>query len=255
MSQDLAAWNRFAKQYHTWVGSHNDHLRTELLYPLLNSIITDYNPKTLLDIGCGNGLFANLMAQKGIHVSAFDGPAMILLAKEHFSHDLITFAEADATKPFAYANNSFDLATANLVLMDIAHIDITLQETARVLKESGIFIITILHPCFTPPVGRFRRGILGRINLRHAYFHLNNYFTPKRKNPSQVFGTPTPELHYYYRTISEYSQLFHQAGWHISKMHEPQASTEYISNHPKHYYASKVPPFLVFELTRGGSKP
>lgn len=250
MSQDLHQWNQLAQRYHEWVGSDSDALRTELLYPFLIDIIQKSAPQHVLDIGCGNGLFANILANKNIQVTAFDGDSMIQLANQHFAHKNITYDIQDANQKLPYASESFDYITANLVLMDIEDINNTLSEAYRVLSPRGKFLITILHPAFTPPAGRFRRGIWGRWNKKHAYFHLNNYFSLPKVSPSRVFGRECSDLNYYPRTLSNYTNTFSQNHWKIVNIYEPQASKEFVAKHPMMYHAERIPLFLIFELTK-----
>ena len=133
--------------------------------------------------------------------------------------------------------------------MDMDDISNLLAESHRVLKNEGKAYVSILHPCFTPPVGKFRRGLWGRISRKWAYFHLNNYLHPIRVTTKHLFGSHGPTTNYYHRTLSEYSDLFAQAGWKINSMVEPIPTQEFIRNHPQFHHATKIAIFLIFELS------
>ncbi len=246
----MDTWSQIAEHYHQFVDSKADKLRTELLYPQLWQAMHSSTSKRILDIGCGNGFFAFHTARRGAQVEAFDNAAMISIAKLHFSHPEVKYSEADANKSFPYPDASFDYTCANLVLMDMADITTLLQESKRVLKPAGQALFSILHPCFTPPVGKFRRGIKGRINQDHAYFHLNNYFTPPTPTTKQSFGPLVPPTNYYHRTISEYSHLFQQAGFNITSILEPYPNDQFIKQYPNFFHAQKISIFCTFILSK-----
>lgn len=251
----MDTWSQIAERYHQFVDSKADKLRTELLYPQLWQAMHPLTSKRVLDIGCGNGFFAFHTAVRQAQVEAFDNAAMISIAKLHFSHPEVNYNVGDANKSFLYEDASFDYTCANLVLMDIAEITTLLQESKRVLKSSGQALFTILHPCFTPPVGRFRRGIRGRFNQKHAYFHLNNYFTPPSPIAKQSFGQDIPATNYYHRTISEYTRLFQQEGFNIVTILEPRPNDQFIKQYPHFFHAQKISIFCTFILTKAAFFP
>ncbi len=244
----MSAWSTLAKAYHAFVGSERDLLRTQLLYPLLWEHLGNLHKKNLLDIGCGNGYFAYHTAQKGAQVTAFDNAEMIKMATQHFSHPQIQYNVLDGTTAFPYPDATYDHITANLVLMDIEHIDSLLSEAARVIKPDGTIWISILHPCFTPPVGRFRRGWRGRINRKHAYFHLNTYFDAPKKSLKHTFGTDQVATEYFHRTISDYTEAFAKQQLAVVRINEPKPSSAFVQEHPQFFHASKISIFLVFQL-------
>ncbi len=246
MDRDQELWSEAAEQYHQFVGSPQDKLRTELLYPAIFNLLGDISNKKLLDIGCGNGFFAYEAAKKGASVKAFDSKAMIEIAQKHFSHPNIAFQTHDASKVFPYAADQFDYITANMVLMDMEKIDMLLQESNRVLKANGKAVFSILHPCFTPPVGRFRRGLRGRMNKKHAYFHLHNYFSPPQTQ-KDLFGQKT---NYYHHIISDYAHSFQHHGFVIANIQEPQPDQSFMSRYPHFFHAEHIAIFLIFVLQK-----
>ncbi|MBI4835858.1 MAG: class I SAM-dependent methyltransferase [Candidatus Abawacabacteria bacterium] len=247
MSQDWTNWDKAAWHYHQFVDSRADKLRTELLYPALLGLEKKWQKKLVLDIGCGNGFFAKELANNGASVWAFDGPQMITLAKQSFSDKHITYAVHDATEQFPYESDFFDIITCNLVAMDMLDITGMLAESRRVLKPEGRLLITVLHPCFTPPVGKFRRGLLGRINQKWAYFQLKSYFQARKVSKKQLWPEG-PETNYYHRSIGTYSAAFAANDFTIKQMYEPIANETFLAQYPEYFHAKSIAIFLIFEL-------
>lgn len=246
----MDTWSEIAAHYHQFVDSPADKLRTELLYPTLWEIMSPLHDKQLLDIGCGNGFFAYHTAQKGAQIDAFDNVAMISLAQQHFAHPKIKYIAHDANVTLPYPPDRYDFIVANLVLMDMENIEVTLHEVRRLIKPTGKIIFSILHPCFTPPVGKFRRGIKGRINQDLAYFHLKNYFIVPTPILKQSFGPSTPATNYYHRTLSDYLHLFHRQGLVMTDMFEPKPNNQFIKKYPQFFHAQKISIFSVFVLQK-----
>lgn len=248
MSQDWKQWDMLADRYHHLVGSPSDALRMHLLYPELIKLLGNIQAKNILDIGCGSGHMAEFMARQGANVYAFDTPCMVELATMGKKHPNLHYLAHNATEDFPYHDRFFDIITCTLVLMDMVEIENTLKDTKRVLKENGKVIISILHPCFTPPVGRFRRGLWGRIHHTFAHFIVNHYFseTPSTK---ALFGENGPLTNYYPRTLSTYAQLFKQAGFVIDNMIEPRPNNEFKRKYPQFFQAEHIPIFLIYTLS------
>ncbi|MCA9798638.1 MAG: class I SAM-dependent methyltransferase [Cyanobacteria bacterium HKST-UBA04] len=70
-----------------------------------NLMVEVFQPRSLVDIGCGEGLFLNVFHQHGINVIGCDISEAALKVS---SKDFIIF-QADATKPIRF-NQTFDLA-------------------------------------------------------------------------------------------------------------------------------------------------
>lgn len=105
------------------------------------------NGENVLDLGCGYGYYSDFFARAGANPKGIDGTEkMIEIARERYPD--LDFSVADIEKPLPFENESFDIVFSNQVLMDIENVDFVFSECNRVLKNSGIFWFSIVHPCF-----------------------------------------------------------------------------------------------------------
>jgi ubiquinone/menaquinone biosynthesis C-methylase UbiE len=136
----------------------------------------------VLEIGCGAGLMAITLAERGLRVQAIDtSMAMVQQARQNAETrgvtDLLTVDVGD-TYALAFDDRSFDLVLAVGVLPWIAKAELAIQEMARVTKPGGHIIVTaanwiglscLLDPQLNPafmPLRRRIRAILGQAGLR-----------------------------------------------------------------------------------------
>jgi ubiquinone/menaquinone biosynthesis C-methylase UbiE len=103
----------------------------------------------VLDIGCGTGALAVLLAKKGASVTAIDiAPAMVSQAARNVHKegvaDQVTVREMGAVDlDTAFAGESFDIAVSTLVFSELSReeIEYTLDECLRTLRRGGSLLI------------------------------------------------------------------------------------------------------------------
>lgn len=93
-------------------------------------------PKPILDMGCGDGLFATLVFDQPIDVGLDPWHAPIHEAKQRAAHTLLVEADG-ASAPFP--DGYFSSAFSNSVLEHIPYIEAVLAELARVLIPGAPF--------------------------------------------------------------------------------------------------------------------
>lgn len=137
-------WNKEAGDVGVW------HQRNDI-DPVILKILGDVKNKRIIEIGCGNGYFSRLLAQKGAKVTAIDLSGKLLefaIVREKANPFGIRYLTRDASNLHSFKSKSFDIALANMSLMDIADAKRAIKEASRVLKGGGRFIFSITHPVF-----------------------------------------------------------------------------------------------------------
>lgn len=96
---------------------------------------------TVLDAGCGSGLFSSMAIAAGAQVTGVDAAPGLLAVARQRNPDNIFLEEDLESLPFA--ENSFDVVTAFNSLQYAGSFEKALAETARVLTKGGKLVIGI----------------------------------------------------------------------------------------------------------------
>lgn len=146
-----AEWDKVAEWWNSEAGDAGVWHQKHDIDPVVFKLLGDFKNKKIIEIGCGNGYFARLLAKIGAKVTAIDLSGKLLsfaIAREKVKPLGIKYLVRDAASLHDIKNNSFDIAVANMSLMDIADAENAIKEVSRVLRKNGKFIFSITHPFF-----------------------------------------------------------------------------------------------------------
>ncbi len=102
-------------------------------------------PSPVLDLGCGDGHFAEVAWPQGIEVGLDPWWTPLQEARERAHHALLNHADG-ARMP--YADGSFATVVSNSVLEHIPRVEPVIAEVARVLRPGGWFHFCVPGPNF-----------------------------------------------------------------------------------------------------------
>ena len=163
----------------------------------------------VLDAGCGSGPLSQALGERGAVVSGFDGsPAMLDLARQRLGADA-DLQVADLAAPLPYADDSFDVVVAALVLHYVKDWSSTLGELRRVLKPGGRLIVSIIHP-----------------TIYAVAHHDADYFALTQYSEDYEFGGRTVYMTYWHRPLHAVLNAFVDAGFRIVQVSEPAPAAD-----------------------------
>jgi len=234
--KSLNLWNKVAWNYADSSSSLMVFHRSIYL-PAVEMMMGNVNNKTILDAGCGNGVFTKKLADSGAKVMGIDGSEeMIYLACRDNAHSFITYAVMDLTEPLGIESKSTDIILANMVLMDLCEIDTCISEFSRILKPDGVFVFSIVHPSF------FCSDWISDESGPRSYKKVHDYLNHK----SELLNFWGETLHYH-RPLSFYFQVLEKNKMCVLSMQEPILDVPENEKDPIVLSHLRIPSFLVIK--------
>jgi 2-polyprenyl-3-methyl-5-hydroxy-6-metoxy-1,4-benzoquinol methylase len=149
-----AIWDQMASFWDDKMSGDGNDFQRILVHPASERLLHLQPGETVLEIACGNGIFARRMAQAGVYVVATDFSSQLLeraraRTTEHTDH--IEYRLVDATREdqiLALGLHRFDAAVCHQGIMDMTEIDPLMRGIRQVVKPGGCFVFSVSHPCF-----------------------------------------------------------------------------------------------------------
>lgn len=147
---------------------------------VLEKKLGTFSDKKILDLGAGTGILSLEIAQRGpSSVTAFDLFPLPLerLQNKAKTQDLSSVVEAiqgDMNAPFPFAESTFDAVISLRANRFIHNFSVWLQETRKVLKPSGLFVLPVFPIDFIPWKRHSDKGIFQETGFRSISQSIQN---------------------------------------------------------------------------------
>lgn len=234
-------WRDLADTWIQQTSNGRNVYRVGLLDSWMLDAVGDVRGVKAIDLGCGEGRFSRMLAERGAKVTGVDlCEPFIEFAEEHKVGDE-KYVVGDMEDLSQFHNGSFDLAVSYVSLVDTPSFERVVSETCRVLRTSGVFVVCNLQPMCTA-----QNVWLKDETGRKLHFKLDSYF---EESPRDVpmFGTPVTNFH---RTLSTYVNSFLSSGFALAALYEPKPSAEQLEGYPDVDDNLRVPYFIIFVLRK-----
>lgn len=212
-------WNTISKLYQKTVRISLDDVHYGPISPGESelNLLGDVKGKDVLEIGCGGGQNAIVLAKWGAKSIGLD-----------ISEEQIKFAKKLAGKqrvkvPFYVGNmedlrrfpdGSFDIVLSSCAIGYSNEYRKTFKEVARVLRNDGLFVFCVVHPIAN-------RGKPVRYGKRRMW-GLGNYFDRRRRVWTWRFEGTSAKFYGYHRTFQDYFNPLVTSGFAVEKILEPE---------------------------------
>lgn len=234
------------------MGGDGNDFHLTLIRPAVERLLGDMAGARVLEIACGNGLFARRLVALGATVLATDGsPEMLSRARDRDSAG-IEYRLLDASDPghfSALTEACFDAVVCNMALMDMAATEPFAAALPRLLRPGGRFVFSITHPCFNTSNVRLMREleVVDGDPVERAGVVVTRYVTPVVEEGIAIDGQPAKQL-YFDRPLHGLLAPFLAAGMVLDGIEEPAFSPGTRSASMKWEMLPEIPPVLVCRL-------
>jgi len=204
-----------------WPDSYDDPASVALL-----ELLGPVDGLRVLDVACGHGRIARELARRGGHVVGVDISAALIAKAESAESLGIRYLHADISSA-SLDVATFQAAVCAFGLSDIDDLDDAVGTIAGALCPDGIFVFSILHPCF--PGGR---------DVAASWSPDGGYHEEGRWTADDALSTLRRRVGANHRMLSTYVDTLHRHGLWTERLAEPGPS----SDRPD---LARVPLFLV----------
>jgi SAM-dependent methyltransferase len=251
------SWNANAQFWDQQMGEDGNRWQRLLIDPATERLLDLQSNEMVLEIACGSGRYARIMAHAGARVVATDfAPSMLEIAKSRNTRyqAQIEFQLLDATDRIALMSlgkKRFDAALCYMAMFDMVEIEPLIETLRDLLKENGRFVFSLLHPCFNSAYTKRGREVWedreGTEQSEH-FIKILSYNTPLISKGNAISGQPVPQ-YYFHRTISTYLNICFQAGFVLDGMEEPTFGATGEPDFTDNIYRD-IPPVLVARMRK-----
>lgn len=241
-------WNNIGTE---WIDkAQTNDFRMEYIMPNTLRMMGEVEGKMILDLGCGEGGYSRELAKRGAIVTAIDcsqGCINYATEKAKMENLKVQHFVRNSNDLHEIKDNTYDQVLCSMMLMDVEDLDGTLKEIERVLKPGGQVYISVLHPCFKPPVEHkwFRDG-------EEVQVIVKDYFHPQIWEGS-ICGCESKVI-YRHRTMSDYVKAFTTSRLLLIDLEEPIPTAEQIAKSPRIKWLTKIPMYMFMKLMKTDSK-
>jgi hypothetical protein len=146
------------------------------------------------------------------------------------------------------AEITFDSAVCTMALMDVENIEVLIDYLPFLLKRDGIFVFSVLHPCFNSGQSSIihEQNDAGDQIVDNYYVKIAGYLKEKPRPGIGIPGQPQPH-YYFHRPLSSLLRPFFRKGFFLDALEEPSFPAGEAEGIFRNVF-SGVPPALVCRL-------
>ncbi len=195
----------------------------------------------VLDIGCGEGQAARLLAANGARVVGLD-PTTAQIVEAHRRAGGPAYLQAPADC-LPFRDGCFDAVLMCLVIEHLDPFEPSIEEIARVLAPGGIFLLLVNHPLLQAPGS----GWIDDHILEEQYWRVGPYLVDDVSIEEVAPGVNLPFIH---RPLSRYVHVMGELGLLVDDMEEPAPPPGFLAEAWEYGEAASIPRLMAIRARR-----
>ncbi len=217
MQKKETSWGKVADWYDDMVLSDDSYQKTLILPNLLKAMEIKKGQK-ILDIGCGQGFFANEFSKAGAVVTGIDVSHELIEKAKKNSSKFINYFVSNADNLLNIENGTFDKIVSVLAIQNIENLGRTFSEMSRVLNPKGEVFLVINHPSFrVPQKSDWGFDEKKKVQYRRVEQYMSDSVVSINMHPGIKDSEKTFSFH---RSLQTFSEALSKSGFCIAGLEE-----------------------------------
>jgi len=225
LSLDVYNDKEFVNSYANKI-EYNSH---NALYerPAMLSLLPDVCGKKVLDSGCGPGVYADWLVNKGAIVTAIDySDEMISIVKERIGNKA-TIIKANLNHELGFLRDEeFDVVLSSMLVHYIKNWNNLFSEFNRILKKNGALIFSTGHPI-----------------MDFQLFPDGNYF--ETELVTELWPSYNKEIKFFRRPLGDVFKILKETDFKFDELLEPLPLEECRERFPDSYKKLSTKPWFI----------
>lgn len=254
MSEIKGDWNSMAQAYEEF-NYAEDSYSYNIEWPCIRKLLPDLKGKTVVDLGCGTGIFTFLLEQNnpstiiGIDLSE----EMLQIAKDKAKENksCARFVLYDAARCANVIEKPVDFifsSTTSHYIEDLEHL---FSNVSRSLKREGESIFSVIHPIYSAMYPIEHGDIFPKDEewtVRYLDRSVRAYIQPWIEY-NEAFENHLSKS--YHHTFADYVNAIIGAGLMIEQIYEPMAPEKWKVSEPDRYEGFiETPVYMIIKMRK-----
>ncbi|SDB13621.1 Methyltransferase domain-containing protein [Pseudobutyrivibrio sp. YE44] len=255
MNEIKIDWNSMARAYEEF-NNAEDSYSFNIEWPCIKELLPDLNGRTVVDLGCGTGIFTFLLEKslpsKLIGIDLSEEMLSIAKKKSDENNSNAVFVLHDAATCREVIKEPVDFIFSSTTSHYIGNLEQFFENVSSSLKNGGECIFSIIHPVYSAmyPIehadGSYPED--EEWNVRYLDKSTRAYIQPWLEYNDDYENHLSKSFHH---TFSDYTNAIIDAGLTIEKICEPMAPESWKDSQPYRYEGFiESPVYMILKMRK-----
>lgn len=247
-------WDSMAIAYEMFNNAPDSYSYT-IEWPCIQQLLPSLRGKSILDFGCGTGIFTYLLEQyypdEIFGVDSSEGMLKIAEEKGQERHSRAKFIKGDEDSLLCFGESSIDFVFSSTTTHYLPDLKKLFTNIYRILKPEGICILSVIHPVYSAQYPVEHGDLFPEENdwvVRYLDKSRRAYIQPWIEYSDDFENRLSRSFHH---TFGDYMNAILSSGFRIQQIREPLPPEQWkVDSFGRYDAFIETPVFMILKISK-----